>query len=1008
MRRIPIQTKLFAALTVPLFALMTVTVYEVFKSTDQEREIQSQADLAKAATGPNGVFTALQNERNRAAADLIGFDQGVLELPVATNDEARTETDESLAQFESLIRSQGGEVLETYEPAFSALDGVEALRTDVDEVPLPHTSDDPDDAAVADEVFLRYTEMIDELLQANSRVALAIDDPELRRGADLSHMATRQLDLIARLVRVYLHAAVTGDGKLVDREEIREAGELYGPAVENLEEIIAFASGDYAEAGDRLVEFQESQNFLEEVAPEVIRTGTIPTGALLEVVSVPEDESYYGFRERVRGVLETKADDLSENANQQSSLFLVMAIVAVTVASLATWWVSRSITRPLRSLTRQATDMANHRLPDAVLDILDTPLGDDVTVPQVEPITVQTRDEVADVADALNTVQDSALDLAVEQAVLRRNIADSFVNLGRRNQNLLGRQLDFITELEHNETDPDTLGNLFRLDHLATRMRRNAESLLVLAGIDPPRKWAAPVRVTDAIRAALGEVEDYQRVTVRAVEAATVVGSAAADLAHLLAELIENALIFSPPDQTVEIRGRAQPTGYTLAIIDAGLGMPPDELARANRRLAGAESFTIAPSKYLGHYVAGNLAARHNINVTLHNSPGHGITATINLPPTLLTTEPVSAGQVGPADAAVGAPNLTSTPTLAARRDLAPGVAAALAQQAGSSEAAAAQLATTTASGLAKRTPRGGDTGEAGGERRPAARLGTGVTKPATADDALIQTLSQYTSQLHEQLGSSPAEAAAAAIGRGAPPVSPATGTPALRHLPPFPTTPPRGLAIPPPGAPGAPVPGGPAPAYPPPTQPASFGQPGPVIPPAPPLVARRAPAPGPGGPGLGGPGPGPGMPGAPGRPGEPAVTGTTSAGLTRRVRGAQMPNTQTMKLKRSGAEANGGAAPAPAPMPAPAGAGPRPPIGGPYGRTPTGSQPAVPVSSAPAAPLSAGTSSDSAPAEGASSGGWASERSAKDVYGFLSEFTAGVRRGLDETQPPPPPPADN
>ena len=120
-------------------------------------------------------------------------------------------------------------------------------------------------------------------------------------------------------------------------------------------------------------------------------------------------------------------------------------------------------------------------------------------------------------AQALNRVQDAALDLAVEQAVLRRNIADSFVNLGRRNQNLLGRQLDFITELETNETDADALSNLFRLDHLATRMRRNAESLLVLAGIEPPRQWAAPVRLTDAIRAALGEVEDYQRVTVRGV-----------------------------------------------------------------------------------------------------------------------------------------------------------------------------------------------------------------------------------------------------------------------------------------------------------------------------------------------------------------------------------------------------------------------------------------------------------------------------------------------------------
>ena len=172
------------------------------------------------------------------------------------------------------------------------------------------------------------------------------------------------------------------------------------------------------------------------------------------------------------------------------------------------------------------------------------------------------------------------------------------------------------------------------------------------------------------IRAALGEVEDYQRVTVRGVEPATIVGTAAADLAHLLAELIENALVFSPPDQTVDIRGRTRVpraavgaegmaragvgagdvSGYTLAVIDSGLGMPPADIEAANRRLAGAESFTIAPSKYLGHYVAGNLAARHGIGVRLDASPGNGITATVNIPPALLTTEPVAGAPVMPPD----------------------------------------------------------------------------------------------------------------------------------------------------------------------------------------------------------------------------------------------------------------------------------------------------------------------------------------------------------------------
>jgi signal transduction histidine kinase len=243
--------------------------------------------------------------------------------------------------------------------------------------------------------------------------------------------------------------------------------------------------------------------------------------------------------------------------------------------------------------------------------------------------------------------------LALEQAVLRRNIADSFVTMGRRNQHLLDRQLDFITRLEAGEADPDALANLYRLDHLATRMRRNAESLLVLAGVEPPRQWSTPVNVAAVVRAALGEVEDYQRVALREVEPATVKGSVAADLAHLLAELIENALTFSSPPTQVEVVGRRHPRdGYTLAIMDTGIGMSPDALDVANRRLAGAESFTVAPSKYLGHYVAGNLAARHGINVRLLSTPGRrGTTATVELPASVLTRADDQRERAGTAEA---------------------------------------------------------------------------------------------------------------------------------------------------------------------------------------------------------------------------------------------------------------------------------------------------------------------------------------------------------------------
>jgi signal transduction histidine kinase len=396
-----------------------------------------------------------------------------------------------------------------------------------------------------------------------------------------------------------------------------------------------------------------SRGLLDRVVPKILATGRVDMAGLLEAVSVPRNESYYGFRTNVKVILEQKAEHLAAEADRRARAFQALAGLVVVVATLVAGSVVRSIARPLRELTRQAREMADRQLPEAVQDVLAQPLGDDVVMPALEAFgpRPRTRDEVADVAEALTTVQASALDLAVGQAVWRRNVADSLLNLGRRNQSLLDRQLAFITELESTTTDPDTLADLFCLDHLATRMRRYAESLLVLAGTAPPRRWAGPLRVANVIRAAVGEVEDYQRVVVDEVEPATVVEEAAADLTHLLAELVENALVYSPPDQIVEVRGRTTTLGtlahgYTLAVVDAGLGMRPDELALANRRLAGGESFTVSPSKYLGHYVAGHLAARHGIAVTLHArraagaAGGQGITAVIELPPALVTDHP--------------------------------------------------------------------------------------------------------------------------------------------------------------------------------------------------------------------------------------------------------------------------------------------------------------------------------------------------------------------------------
>ena len=676
MRRIPIRMKLAAALAMPLFALAIVTALEVAQSTGEAEDVRSESNLAKAATGHQGLITVLQNERSWASVELVG-QQDTYVLETEGYEGTRAETDAAITAFEAELADEEQPVRDAFLPALDALAGLESVRADVDAYSGPK---DLNNIGTANEFYGRYSELIQPLLDANGLVVAAIDNPELRQGAAVVDLATRQVEDQADLIRLTVIGVTLESGAVDTPAEITAISQARSTFERNNRDILDIGE-PYAALVDELYP-EEMVTQLSAQVDQAITTGRIDDlQGILDLISLPPDEGYGGMRDQLADDVVVRADDLSHAADVRQRWYIVLAASTLVAALAITWLVSRSITRPLRSLTRQATVMADHRLPEAVLDILDTPLGEDVEVPEVEPVAVHTRDEVSDVAEALNTVQDTALDLAVEQAVLRRNIADSFVNLGRRNQNLLGRQLDFITELETNETSPDTLSNLFRLDHLATRMRRNAESLLVLAGVEPSRKWAAPVRLTDVIRAALGEVEDYQRVTVRGVEPATIVGAAAADLAHLLAELIENALVFSPPDQIVDIRGRFRPgvgpngpqalpptmgrdgrpdraddsngdrerrAMYTLAIIDSGLGMTAADIEAANRRLAGAESFTIAPSKYLGHYVAGNLAARHGIGVRLDHSPGNGITATVHIPPTLLTTDVVTSAPVTP------------------------------------------------------------------------------------------------------------------------------------------------------------------------------------------------------------------------------------------------------------------------------------------------------------------------------------------------------------------------
>ncbi|NUP51621.1 MAG: sensor histidine kinase [Catenulispora sp.] len=410
--------------------------------------------------------------------------------------------------------------------------------------------------------------------------------------------------------------------------------------------------------------------------------------------------------------IDVRAAALRGSARDQ---LIVMGLLALAAVGLELWLAVsalRSVVGPLALLSLDAQELAARRLPEAVerLRTADRDGTDCGSAASVVPVTVPARSgaEIVALADALRMVQGSALALAVGQAALRRNTADSILNLARRHQNLVRRQIAVVTALEDGETDEDRLARLFEVDHLATRMRRNAESLLVLVGEAAPRRWAEPLSVLDLIRAAMSEVEDYPRVALRRVDEARVSGAVVPEVAHLLAELLENGLQFSPPGCEVEISGQHSADGYLITITDHGIGMTAEASAAANAKLRGREQFDVAPTRFLGHYVVGRLAERLGARVGLTASPAGGTIARIELPASILGEADAVATPASAAEPPRGA-LVTSAAALA------PEAARVFADQASRSRpgmAAAARSASTvvhTGSGLPTRMPYAGD-----------------------------------------------------------------------------------------------------------------------------------------------------------------------------------------------------------------------------------------------------------------------------------------------------------
>src|ERR1700749_2048425 len=347
------------------------------------------------------------------------------------------------------------------------------------------------------------------------------------------------------------------------------------------------------------------------------------------------------------GDITAQANSLESNSLHSAIIVSVATLLLLILVLLITTFVARSMIRPLRKLRSDALEVAGSKLPEMVRRLSESEGGD--ASAEIEPIGVTSTDEIGEVARAFDQVHREAVRLAADEAMLRGNLNAMFVNLSRRSQSLIERQISLIDNLEQAEQDSNRLGSLFRLDHLATRMRRNSENLLVLAGHEASRRWSQPVPLVDGPRAAISEIEQYERVVLNVQPGISVVGQAVNDVVHLVAELVENATTFSPEDTQVYVSGQPLTTGGVLLdVTDGGVGISDQEMGHANWRLDNPPVVDVGVSRRMGLFVVGRLAARHGVRGRLRPASSGGLTALVWLPDTVAQQEGAPLGRLRP------------------------------------------------------------------------------------------------------------------------------------------------------------------------------------------------------------------------------------------------------------------------------------------------------------------------------------------------------------------------
>ncbi|SCG34273.1 sensor histidine kinase [Micromonospora zamorensis] len=660
LRDMPIWSKLGLIMIVPTIATVVVGTSGLVDHVETLNNANRAGDLANLSSYSGSLVDSLQDERT-AAVLLLGADGT---QPTAQYQEAYNRVTSRVDRETSPYRQQRAEIEDLPGSLEGLLDGIDQNLQDLSGI----RSQVFNGKLALTETVQAYEGLISDLLAIRDSATQLAGNNELSDRMRAAAAVAREKEfLAARRVVVHRALGVKGGKRLTPalRTDYIASGTGQQQALQSFK---AVATPDDAKFHDQTVaggDRREAQNY----------TGWIDgntTGDMRNAPFGPDQwEAAMTANAKLIRNVETKLDgEVVDEANSlrsdvqrqvflETGLLLSMLLLAILFAYL----VARSMARSLRELRQGALSVAQYGLPQAVARLRDPQVVGQLSPVQLanqiaEPLPVRSRDEFGQVTEAFNAVHLEAVRTAAEQAALRASVATMFVNLARRSQILVDRLIGHLDRLERGEEDPDRLAELFQLDHLATRMRRNDENLLVLAGADSTRVQREPAALIDVLRAAQSEVEHYTRIEFGVIDRdIEVAAHAVNDLVHLVAELFDNATAFSPPDSQVMVEARRVGDRSSLYVEDRGIGISAEQLHDLNERLATPPQVDVAVSRMMGLVVVARLASRHGVRVELRPGSDRGTVADVTLPTSVLVPRALSGRvQQPPALPAAGGP----------------------------------------------------------------------------------------------------------------------------------------------------------------------------------------------------------------------------------------------------------------------------------------------------------------------------------------------------------------